>query len=97
MQTAWLSTDSCMVKTLLGRHVCYSDNASLKKSFRPFFFSVIAKTTEVDGLRFKDKDLETVGTLEYGQFGVVGEMLIIALFRASYIYLFSRLMSSLAV
>ncbi|KIM38504.1 hypothetical protein M413DRAFT_242464 [Hebeloma cylindrosporum] len=30
-----------------------------------------SKTTEVDGLRFKDKDLETVGTLEYGQFGVI--------------------------
>jgi hypothetical protein len=88
MQTVWLSTDSCMVKTLLGRHVCCSDNASLKKSFRPCVFSVVAKTTEVDGLRFKDKDLETVGTLEYGQFGVVGEMLIVVLFRISYFILF---------
>ncbi|CAA7270531.1 unnamed protein product [Cyclocybe aegerita] len=30
-----------------------------------------SKTTEIDGLRFKDKDLAVVGTLEYGQFGVV--------------------------
>ncbi|PPQ91059.1 hypothetical protein CVT25_014723 [Psilocybe cyanescens] len=31
----------------------------------------IAKTTEVDALRFKDRELDVVGTLEYGQFGVI--------------------------
>lgn len=30
-----------------------------------------AKTTEIDAIRFQDKDLVSVGTLEYGQFGVV--------------------------
>lgn len=30
-----------------------------------------SKTTEVDALRFSDKDLNVVGTLEYGQYGVV--------------------------
>lgn len=30
-----------------------------------------AKTTEIDALRFTDRDLDVVGTLEYGQFGVV--------------------------
>ncbi|EPQ52006.1 kinase-like protein [Gloeophyllum trabeum ATCC 11539] len=30
-----------------------------------------AKTKEVDSLRFTDKDLQLLGTLEYGQFGVV--------------------------
>ncbi|KAL4252040.1 hypothetical protein ABKN59_001808 [Abortiporus biennis] len=30
-----------------------------------------SKTTEIDGLRFGDKDLDIVGTLEYGQFGVI--------------------------
>ncbi|KDR79474.1 hypothetical protein GALMADRAFT_243570 [Galerina marginata CBS 339.88] len=30
-----------------------------------------AKTTEIDDLRFKDRDLDVVGTLEYGQFGVI--------------------------
>jgi hypothetical protein len=30
-----------------------------------------AKTIEIDALRFQDKDLASVGTLEYGQFGVV--------------------------
>ena len=30
-----------------------------------------AKTVEIDGLRFTDKDLDVVGTLDYGQFGVV--------------------------
>ncbi|KAJ3507797.1 hypothetical protein NLJ89_g6103 [Agrocybe chaxingu] len=30
-----------------------------------------SKTTEIDDLRFKDKDLAVVGTLEYGQFGVL--------------------------
>ncbi|KAF8188973.1 kinase-like domain-containing protein [Pholiota molesta] len=33
-----------------------------------------AKTAEVDSLRFKDNDLDVVGTLEYGQFGVVGSL-----------------------
>lgn len=31
----------------------------------------LAKTAEVDTLRFTDKDLDVVGTLEYGQYGVV--------------------------
>jgi hypothetical protein len=26
---------------------------------------------EIDALRFKDRDLQVLGTLEYGQFGVV--------------------------
>jgi len=30
-----------------------------------------AKTTELDALRFQDKDLNVIGPLEYGQFGVV--------------------------
>lgn len=30
-----------------------------------------AKTVEVDSLRFNNRDLEVIGTLEYGQFGVV--------------------------
>jgi hypothetical protein len=30
-----------------------------------------AKTAEIDALRFTDKDLDVVGTLDYGQFGVV--------------------------
>lgn len=30
-----------------------------------------AKTTEIDALRFTNRDLNVVGTLEYGQFGVV--------------------------
>lgn len=31
----------------------------------------IAKTIEIDALRFQDKDLGIVGTLEFGQCGVV--------------------------
>ncbi|KAF8148004.1 kinase-like domain-containing protein [Crassisporium funariophilum] len=30
-----------------------------------------SKTTEIESLRFQDKDLDVVGTLEYGQFGVI--------------------------
>jgi hypothetical protein len=30
-----------------------------------------AKTIEVDKLRFTDKDLSVIGTLEYGQFSIV--------------------------
>ncbi|KAI0630689.1 kinase-like protein [Trametes polyzona] len=30
-----------------------------------------ARTTEIDSLRFTDNDLDIVGTLEYGQFGVI--------------------------
>ena len=36
-----------------------------------FFFFFLAKTIEIDALRFQDKDLNVIGTLEYGQFGVV--------------------------
>ncbi len=31
----------------------------------------LAKTVEIDALRFQDKDLSLVGTLEFGQYGVV--------------------------
>jgi hypothetical protein len=31
----------------------------------------LAKTIEIDALRFQNKELNVVGTLEYGQFGVV--------------------------
>lgn len=31
----------------------------------------VVKTKEIDALRFTDRDLQVVGTLEYGQFGVV--------------------------
>ena len=30
-----------------------------------------AKTTEIESLRFQDNDLQVLGTLEFGQFGVV--------------------------
>ncbi|KAG5645394.1 hypothetical protein DXG03_006347 [Asterophora parasitica] len=30
-----------------------------------------SKTTEIDAIRFQDKDLAVAGTLEYGQFGVI--------------------------
>ncbi|PFH47507.1 hypothetical protein AMATHDRAFT_6687 [Amanita thiersii Skay4041] len=30
-----------------------------------------SRTTEIDSLRFQDKDLNLVGTLDYGQFGVI--------------------------
>ena len=33
--------------------------------------SSTAKTTEIDAIRFQDKDLLSAGTLDYGQFGVV--------------------------
>jgi hypothetical protein len=35
------------------------------------FDSGTAKTIEVDKLRFTDKDLSVIGTLEYGQFSIV--------------------------
>lgn len=44
------------------------------ESFRLFSNHVqsgVAKTVEVDKLRFTDKDLAVVGTLEYGQFSIV--------------------------
>lgn len=37
-------------------------------------FEYSAKTTEIDSLRFTEKDLDLVGTLEYGQFGVVRDL-----------------------
>ena len=38
-----------------------------------------AKTTEVDAIRFQDKDLHNLGTLERGQFGIVSKFLPIKL------------------
>ena len=29
------------------------------------------RTTEIDSVRFQDRDLQVLGTLEYGQFGVI--------------------------
>ena len=33
--------------------------------------SLIARTAEIDAIRFQNKDLKVLGTLEFGQFGVV--------------------------
>ncbi|KAF8901457.1 kinase-like domain-containing protein [Gymnopilus junonius] len=44
-----------------------------------------AKTTEIDSLRFQDKDLDVVGTLEYGQFGVVNRLVTCRLNQGVYI------------
>jgi hypothetical protein len=59
-----------MVRVLSARQVRPSDNASKETCLT----NVAAKTAEVDSLRFKDNDLDVVGTLEYGQFGVVGSL-----------------------
>ena len=45
--------------------------SSLFKIQLSFLFFFAAKTIEIDALRFQDKDLNVIGTLEYGQFGVV--------------------------
>jgi len=58
---------------------------------------VVAKTTEVDGLRFNDKDLETVGTLEYGQFGVVRVYIALSYSSFQRVAFVSRLTSLLVV
>ena len=44
-------------------------------------FSLSAKTIEIDALRFHDKDLNVIGTLEYGQFSVVCPFFITLLLR----------------
>ena len=44
---------------------------SFFSKFVPSIFFFSAKTIEIDALRFQDKDLNVIGTLEYGQFGVV--------------------------
>lgn len=31
----------------------------------------LARTSEIDSIRFQDKDIAVVGHLEYGQFGIV--------------------------
>ena len=60
-----------MAKVSLARQV--RDHFNIAFFFSKFvhflFFS--AKTIEIDALRFQDKDLNIIGTLEYGQFGVV--------------------------
>ena len=62
-----------MAKVSLARRV--RDYFKKKKAF--YFSKFVqkikfsAKTIEIDALRFQDKDLNVIGTLEYGQFGVV--------------------------
>ena len=64
-------TGSCMVRVSLAKRVRHFTQITfhLSKKIRLFQFS--AKTIEIDALRFQDKDLNVIGTLEYGQFGVV--------------------------
>jgi hypothetical protein len=45
---------------------CFLDKPECKSS----------QGAEVESLRFQDRDLQVVGTLEYGQFGVVGTSLL---------------------
>lgn len=52
-----------------------------------------AKTAEIDVLRFTDKDLDIVGTLEYGQFGVVR----VFTSRSTMLYLTAQLRSMLSL
>ena len=58
-----------MVKVSLARRVRDHFNMPSISLNLSFFFP--AKTIEIDALRFQDKDLNVIGTLEYGQFGVV--------------------------
>ena len=61
-----------MAKASLAKQVrdCLTVHSFFFSKFVQFFFSS-AKTIEIDALRFQDKDLNVIGTLEYGQFGVV--------------------------
>jgi hypothetical protein len=59
-----------MGRVSLGKQVCRCDALI---SIQILNAGLIAKTSEVDTLRFQDKDLLVAGTLEYGQFGVVSE------------------------
>jgi hypothetical protein len=58
-----------MAKMSLARRVRDRFNMHSFSLNLSIFFS--AKTIEIDALRFQDKDLNVIGTLEYGQFGVV--------------------------
>ena len=60
----------CMVIVSLARRVRDLFNM-LSISLNLYQFSLSAKTIEIDVLQFQDKDLNVIGTLEYGQFGVV--------------------------
>jgi hypothetical protein len=65
MRSSWIGF--CMVKASLGKLVSLDYR-------RPTVGSLMrrpAKTSEIDALRFTDKDLDVAGTLDYGQFGVV--------------------------
>ena len=44
------------------------------------FFLFLEKTVEIDSLRFQDKDVDVIGTLEYGQFGVVSFFVLAVIF-----------------
>lgn len=74
MKTVSRLTESSTASRSLLKQVCVCGTLSL--SLRAIhlirFPSLgVAKTAEVDKLRFTDKDLAVIGTLEYGQFSVV--------------------------
>lgn len=48
-----------------------------------FFDCTPATTIKIDSLRFSDRDLSVLGTLDRGQFGVVGVLVLIQI--ASYL------------
>jgi hypothetical protein len=60
------STAFCMARTSSVKLV-----SDLPFQIRHSSHVVPAKTVEIDTLRFQDKDLDVVGTLEFGQYGVV--------------------------
>jgi hypothetical protein len=64
-RSSWIGfcMDKASSGTLVSVDYCKSTVGSLTR--RP------AKTSEIDALRFTDKDLDVVGTLDHGQFGVV--------------------------
>ncbi|KAL9713901.1 hypothetical protein Ac2012v2_003512 [Leucoagaricus gongylophorus] len=72
MSLSWLQRKSKLTALLRSNGDEDADGVALDRLLHGQ--NVIGKTTktvEIEVLRFQDKDLYIVGTLEYGQFGVV--------------------------
>lgn len=58
-------------QSVIGKTCWYPPTGSCSAAC-PLTSRLTAKTTEIDAVRFGDNDLSVEGTLEYGQYGVVG-------------------------
>ncbi|KAF8876926.1 kinase-like domain-containing protein [Infundibulicybe gibba] len=72
MSLSWLQRKTRLTSLLKSRGDEEADGLALDRLLHgQNVIGKTSKTIEIDALRFQDKDLKVIGTLEYGQFGVI--------------------------